>query len=151
MVQLIELNDATMGVLIFIVFIIVAMGIANTITVILYERFYELGIISAIGTSPIEIMSIILLESFFLGLIGASIGTLLGMSACAYLGHFGVDLTSITSTNQYFASSHILKSDLQLDDLIAANFLVLFTTIAASIYPAWKAAYLKPVQAISSI
>lgn len=150
-VQLIELNDATMGVLIVIVFVIVAMGIANTITVILYERFYELGIMSAIGTSPVEIMTIILLESFFLGLIGALLGTLMGTSACMYLGHFGVDLTAMISTNQYFANSHILKSDLQLNDLLTANILVLFTTISASIYPAWKAAYLKPVQAISSI
>jgi len=60
-------------------------------------------------------------------------------------------LNSIISTNQYFANSHILKSNLQLNDVILANVLVLFTTVGASIYPALKAAYSKPVQAISSI
>jgi len=150
-VQLIELNDATMTILILIVFLIVAMGIANTITVILYERFHELGIMSAIGTRPGEMMLILLSESFFLGLVGALLGTLLGTGASLYLARYGVDLTSMTSTNQYFANSHILKSNLQFNDVALANLLVLLTTMMASIYPAWKAAYSKPLQAITTL
>jgi len=146
--QLIELNNATMGILILIVFAIVAMGIVNTMTTVTFERFRELGTLSAIGSPPGGIISMIVLESFFLGVISMLVGSLSAVIACSYLTKYGIDLTHLTSSNQYFASNHILKADLQIQDLAAANAVTLITAVVAGIYPACKAALLDPVKAI---
>lgn len=147
--QLIELNDATMGLLILIVFAIIAMSVANTMTMVVFERFRELGILSAIGTPPAGILGMIMLESFFLGVLASLTGSLAALAACSYLARYGVDLTSLTSTNQYFATSHILKARLLPFDFAAANAITLFTAVFGGLYPAGKAARLRPVDAMT--
>lgn len=147
--QIIDLNDATMQLLILIVFAIIAMGITNTMTMVIFERFRELGILSAIGTAPSGILTMVVMESFFLGAIASLVGSIGAIAACAYLGKYGVDLTSFTSSNQYFATSHVLKAHLLLKDLMVANIVTLATALIGGIYPAWKASRLRPVDAIS--
>ncbi|MBI5634389.1 MAG: ABC transporter permease [Nitrospirae bacterium] len=147
--QIIDLNDATMQLLILIVFAIIAMGITNTMTMVIFERFRELGILSAIGTAPSGILTMVVMESFFLGAIASLVGSIAALAACAYLGKYGIDLTSFTSSNQYFATSHVLKAHLLLKDLVIANVVTLATALIGGIYPAWKASRLKPVDAIS--
>lgn len=146
--QLIELNDATMRLLILIVFAIVAMGITNTMSTVIFERFRELGTMAALGTTPAEIITMIVLESFFLGAIASVVGSVVAVLACSYLGHYGIDLTRFTSANQYFADSHVLKAHLTMNDLLLANLITLATGLLAGIYPAWKAGRLDPVKAI---
>ncbi len=137
-----------MRLLILIVFAIAALGIANTMTMITFERFRELGILAALGLRPGGIVLLIVLESLCLGLIAAALGSLLGIGVCSWLGRHGLDLTRFTSANQYFAAGHVIRAHLLPADLAAANLLTLATALLAGLYPAWKAARLDPVQAI---
>jgi ABC-type lipoprotein release transport system permease subunit len=146
--QLIELNDTTMGLLVIIVFAIVAMGISNTMTTVIFERFREFGTLAAIGTPPRGIVSLVVLESFFLGLLAAIIGSLAGIAACALLARRGLDLSRFISTNQYFSASHVLKAYLLPGDLALAIAVTLVTALLAGLYPAIKAARLAPVEAL---
>lgn len=148
LVQLIELNDATFRLLIVIVFAIVALGITNTMTMTVYERFRELGILAALGLRPGGLLALVALESFLLGAVAAVAGSVAGAGACAWLAAHGLDLTRFTSSNQYFAASHIIRAYLLPGDLLAANLLTMGTALAAGIYPAWKASRLDPVEAI---
>jgi len=150
-VQLIELNNATMHLLILIVFAIVALGITNTMTMAVYERFRELGVLTAIGMRPARIVTLIVCESFFLGLFASLVGSLLGVAVCAWLARHGIDLTSLTSANQYFATSHVLRAHLLPVDLLTANAVTLATALLAGLYPAWKAARLQAAEAIRHI
>lgn len=147
--QLIDMNDATMRLLILIVFSIVALGIVNTMTMTVFERFRELGVMTAIGTAPIGIMVIVTLESVFLGFSAEVIGSLAGIGACAWLARHGIDMSHFTSSNQYFAMTHVIKAFLVPRDLLAANVLALLTSVTAGLYPGFKAARLAPVQAIN--
>ncbi|MBI5556962.1 MAG: ABC transporter permease [Deltaproteobacteria bacterium] len=146
--QLIKLNDATMGLLVFIVFAIVAMGITNTMTTVIFERFREFGILNAIGTGPTAIVSLVVLESLFLGLIATILGLLAGIAACSWLQRYGLDLSSFISANQYFASGHVLKAHVLAEDLVSSALVTLATAIVAGIYPAWKASRMDPVKAL---
>lgn len=149
--QLIEMNDATMRLLILIVFAIVALGITNTMTMTVFERFRELGVLTAIGTPPAGILSMIALESLFIGVVAALFGSLAGIGACAWLARYGLDMAHFTSANQYFAMTHVIKACLLPGDLLAANGVTLATAFLAGLYPAWKAARLEPVKAIGHV
>ncbi|CAM4018276.1 ABC transporter permease [Mesobacillus thioparans] len=59
-----------------IAIIIASIGIYNTMTMAVTERAPDIGIMKAIGANPKTIKRIFLLESSYIGLIGASIGTL---------------------------------------------------------------------------
>jgi ABC-type lipoprotein release transport system permease subunit len=146
--QLIELNDATMRLLILIVFFIVALGITNTMSMAVFERIRELGVLSAIGTTPGRIMGMVVVESCYLGVLAAAIGSTAGILACLYLARHGIDLSRFTSNNQYFAMGHVLKAQLTPFDLVAANLTTLATALLAGLYPAWRGARLDPVVAM---
>ncbi len=148
LMQIIELNNATMNLLILIVFFIVALGIANTIAMVIFERVRELGTLMALGTSNQQILSMILLEAFFLGIISALIATGAASLCCLYLGNYGVDLTAFTSENQYFATSHVLKTMLKTPDLVRANLITLATAVAAALVPALRALRRNPAEAL---
>ena len=149
LVQLIELNNATFNLLVIIVFLIVTMGIANTMNSVIFERFHEFGTMAAIGCTPFNIISLVSLESFFLGVLGCLTGTLSALVVCQYLSHSGIDLSHFTSSNQYFVAGSVLKSIIQPKDVIIANLITLATALIAGLYPAIKASKLKPVDALN--
>ncbi|MFA7382245.1 MAG: FtsX-like permease family protein [Desulfurivibrionaceae bacterium] len=149
--QLMELNDATFRLLIIILFAIVAMGIANTMTTVIFERFREFGTLTALGATPGGIVSLVMTESLLLGLFAALAGSLTGFGACVYLARYGIDLTNFTSANQYFVAGSVLKAVLTPADFILANAITLATSATAGLYPAWKASRLNPVKALSHV
>ncbi len=151
LVQLMELNDATFALLVVIVFAIVAMGIANTMTTVVFERFRELGTLAALGTTPAGIVGLIVTEAALLGLVAAAIGTLAATGTCLYLARTGIDLAHFTSANQYFAAGTVLHAVLELDDVVAANTITVGTALLAGLYPALRAARLDPVTALRAI
>lgn len=147
--QLITLNDTTMAILISIVFLIVAMGIVNTMTTITFERFREFGTIAALGATPTRIMGLVTAEALALGLCASLIGSAIGISLCLYLSRHGIDLTAFTSTNQYFSNNHILKAVLDWRQVLSTNVFTLLTATLAGLPPAWGAARQNPAQALS--
>jgi len=147
--QLIELNDTTMTILIGIVFLLVAMGIVNTMTTITFERFREFGTIAALGATPCDIMALVIAEALVLGLVASAVGSLIGVGCCLFLASHGIDLTSLTSTNQYFTNNHILRAVLDWRQVALTNGFTLLTAALAGLPPAWTAAHQNPAQALS--
>ena len=68
--------------------IVGAVGIANTMYTSVVERTKEIGIMKAIGAKNKDILWIFLIESGFLGLVGAGIGILIGMGASFSIVYF---------------------------------------------------------------
>jgi len=151
LVQLIELNDTTMSILIVIVFVLVGMGILNTMTMITYERFEEFGLLAALGYPPAGVIRMVLSEALFLGTGAALIGGLIGAVICLWLGQHGLDLSQLTSNNQYFTNAHILYPQLRWLDMVAAFLLAAVTCFFSGLFPAWKASRLNPVEALRHI
>ncbi|MDQ0219581.1 ABC transporter permease [Peribacillus cavernae] len=71
-----------------IAILIASIGIYNTMTMAVTERAPDIGIMKAIGANPRTIKNIFLLESSYIGLIGAVIGTVVsyGISHAVNLG-----------------------------------------------------------------
>lgn len=149
--QLIALNDTTMAILISIVFLIVAMGIVNTMTTITFERFREFGTIAALGATPLRIMGLVTAEALALGLSASLIGSAIGIGLCLYLSAHGIDLTAFTSANQYFSNNHILKAALDWRQVLTTNGFTLLTATLAGLPPAWSAARQNPAQALTHL
>ncbi|GAB2556243.1 ABC transporter permease [Nocardia heshunensis] len=124
-------------VMLVIVAFIAAMALLNTLTLALLERRRELGILRAVGSSRRFALRMVLAEATAIGLIGAALGVLLGL------------------TDQYFYS--LLATDtLGIDVHFRPTPILLVFTLAAlalsllgSIPPAFRAAHLNIVDAIS--
>ena len=70
--------------------IVGGIGIANTMYTSVLERTKEIGIMKAIGAKNRDILSIFLIESGLLGLVGGGIGVLIGMGASKLIEYIAV-------------------------------------------------------------
>ncbi len=119
-----------------------AFGIVNTMMTATYERKREIGILQAMGAARSTIFRLFLLESAVYGLLGGLGGALLGFAGAIFVAPY---------ISQNAATSFIKGSQNSIDPLMLL-WAVLFSTLVAMIsglYPAWKAAKLSPVEAIS--
>ncbi|MGE0074311.1 MAG: ABC transporter permease [Sphaerochaetaceae bacterium] len=77
--------------MLFLVFLIAAVGISNTMLMVINERTRELGMMRALGMDDRSIHWLFMLEAGGIGLLGSSIGVALGMLANIYIVQEGLD------------------------------------------------------------
>lgn len=80
------------GIILFLVFIIAAVGISNTMLMAMYERTRELGMMRALGMKDNHIRLAFLFEAGGIGFLGAIIGIILGALGNLYMVNIGFDL-----------------------------------------------------------
>jgi len=123
-----------------------AFGIINTMMTAIYERRREIGILRSIGGKRSTIFKAFLLESGLYGLLGGIIGIIVGYTV-SYIA------APLISQNEFTA---LLKGagttvNLELSTIVLSLVFSLVISIISGLYPAWKAAKLTPVEAISYV
>lgn len=143
--------------ILYIVMLIVALVILNTMLMAVMERYHEIGVMKALGFRNREIFYLIISEAFYIGSIGAIIGGLLGGSISAYLEKTGIDMSKLISPEimkeidmplPFFGK--MLYLDFNSAILIGAMIFGLIIALIAVIYPAVKSARMQPVEAFRS-
>lgn len=121
-----------------------AFGIINTMMTATYERKREIGILQAIGARQETIFTIFLMESAFYGLAGGIAGVLCGLL-------FSFFAAPLISQNAFTAFVKGTDAAGVLDPGMIAGSIVFSVGVAvvSGLYPAWRAARLTPVEAIS--
>ena len=131
-----------------VVFLALSFGLANTLSMAVFERVREIGLIQALGMRPSAIVHQILIETFFLLTIGLVIGNLLSFATLKPL-EGGIDLAVVAQGMELFGSSSVLYPALKLPDMVMANVVVVFLGLLTGLLPAWRASNLDPVEAIN--
>ncbi len=90
-VALAEAKRGGTSMILFLVFIIAAVGISNTMLMAIYERIRELGMMRALGMDDRKIQLTFMIEAGGIGLIGSIIGMLLGITMNFYLVNTGIN------------------------------------------------------------
>lgn len=150
--QIIEYARMNLNLVIGIVFSVVAMGVMNTLLMSVMERTHEFGIMMALGTRPSQIVRLVLYESIVLAAVGSVAGYLLGAMLVQYLAVRGIDLSAYTNTLQTIPGlTGVIYPRLQNSHLLVPLLLLLGISAIAAFYPGWRAAQLKPVEALRHV
>ena len=83
------------GIILFLVFIIAAVGISNTMLMAMYERTRELGMMRALGMKDSHIRLTFIFEAGGIGLLGALVGIALGALGNIFMVNVGIDYGSL--------------------------------------------------------
>ncbi|MDA3836643.1 MAG: ABC transporter permease [Nanoarchaeota archaeon] len=116
-----------------------AIGIANTMFTSVLEKTREIGIMKAIGAKNKDVLSIFLLNSGMIGLVGGIGGAILGIAASSLIGNMMGG-----GTGPGMLSSTLISPNLIL---IMLGFSIVIGMIAGAI-PAYNASRMKPVDAL---
>jgi ABC-type antimicrobial peptide transport system permease subunit len=134
---------------VFILYMIVAFGILNTIQMSVFERIRELGIMLSIGTSPVRIFLIVITESAIISVIGIIAGLLSGAALSYYFTIYPMDFSEYQAEMElYGMSTLVYYAKLKASDFYNTGFIVFLLSLAFTFFPARRAAKLNPVRAI---
>jgi ABC-type lipoprotein release transport system permease subunit len=77
--------------ILFLVFVIAAVGVSNTMLMAVFERVRELGMMRALGMPERAVRRLFLYEAAGIGLIGAVLGVAVGVVGVWLLTEYGID------------------------------------------------------------
>ena len=120
-------------------------GVSNIMLITVKERTHEFGIRKAIGARPGSILRLIIGESVFITTLFGYVGMFIGMVACQIMdktvGQEAVDL-GFTEIRM------LVNPTVGLDVAFEATLLLIIAGTIAGAVPAWKAARVKPIEAL---
>ncbi|MCD6560237.1 MAG: ABC transporter permease [Deltaproteobacteria bacterium] len=124
---------------------IVLISILNVMIMSVYERVREIGTMSAIGTTQGKIMALFLTEGVTLGLISIAAGTIIGLSGIFLLNVYSIRFSFGRNDNL------LLEPSISFTELFRLAAIVLLISVFASLYPAYKASKMEPVDALRHV
>lgn len=154
MVASIEMDRKSNNVMMLAIGVIVSMGVLNTVLMSVLERIHEFGVMRAVGMKAREVRRLVLLEGLLLGVVAVGVGDLLGLLITWPLAVWGVDLSSLAGEQMSWggvAVTTMTYAEIDWDRLAIYSIVGVLLTVLASVYPAWKASRLAPVEAINHL
>lgn len=138
-----QLEKLALGVILFLIVVVAAFNIVSTLVMVVVDRTSEIGILKSMGMTDRGILRVFLLQGFSIGVLGTVLGTGLGLFFSWILHRF--EIIQIPP-DVYFIDR--LPISVQPSDVLLIVVGSLIISLLATIYPAWQASRLQPVEAI---
>jgi len=131
-----------MGLILSMIVVVAALLIVTTLIMLVITKHREIAILKAMGASKWSILRIFVMEGSLIGLVGTVLGTILGLIGCAVLEEYGYPL----ETDVYYLSE--LPVVVEPDNVVVIMVGALLLCFLATLYPAYKAASVDPVEGL---
>jgi len=147
----ISIEKGILNVLLFLIIAVAGFGILAIFSMIVAEKTRDIGILKALGASNGGVMKIFLTYGLLLGVVGAGLGTTLGLGLTVNINEVEQFLTRVTGheifdrTVYYFNE---IPTDIRPLMVVLVNLGATAIAVVFSILPALRAALLHPVRAL---
>lgn len=136
-----KLEKFAMFVILILIILVASFNIVGTLIMNVIEKSREIAILKAMGATNKGIMAIFMLQGLFIGLFG----TIIGVAGGYILGYILNTYEIIKLPPDIYYLSH-LPVKMKLFDFITVSLSAITISLLATIYPAWQAARLNPVE-----
>jgi ABC-type lipoprotein release transport system permease subunit len=141
--------------LLVVVYILIGLGVLNTMLMSVMERTREFGVLMAVGTPPKQIVTQVLFEAAWIATIAGCAGLLLGLAVNAYgethgLLDYSAELGEVYEMGGIAFDAHI-HSVFSIPRALQATGFVWVLTILFAVYPAWRVTKLRPADAVRDL
>jgi len=126
-----------------LIIFVAAFNIASTLIMMVMEKTKEVGILKSMGSTKRSIWFIFTFEGTLIGILGSILGTLLGLFVCWSLETW----LPINIPNSIYQIDK-LPAEVSWSFVAFVNLASLVVCWLATLYPAWRASTLKPVEAL---
>ena len=143
MIEVSRYSTAVVGV---VLFLLTSLGVINSMFMSIYERTYEFGVAKAIGTTPRQIIQLVLFEALLLAVLSCIFGLTAGFLLGEYFSTNGIPMGKMEVSGVLLDGN--IYTELALYQFINFPIYVALLTVTAAIYPAIFASRIVPTEAL---
>jgi lipoprotein-releasing system permease protein len=136
--------------LLFIV-IVAAFSVASSLLIAVVRKTREIGLLGALGARPRDVAACFCAQGFFIGCAGTVLGLAFGLTLLAFRNDIVLGLARLTQREsvleRFYMFSQLPAHTATADVVRIVVFTIVISTLAG-LLPAWRAARLKPVEAL---
>lgn len=136
-----KLEKFAMFIILILIILVASFNIVSTLIMNVIEKKREIAILKTMGATDRGILTIFMLQGLLIGLLGTIIGVSGGYFLCYVLNTYEI----IKLPADVYYLSH-LPVKTQFSDFVAVSVSAVVISFFATVYPAWQAAKLDPVE-----
>lgn len=146
-----EVERNVMFIILFLIVLVAALNIISGMIMLVKDKGKDIAILRTMGASRGSIMRIFLITGASIGCVGTLAGFVLGLIVCLNIESIRqfvswMTTTELFSPELYFLSK--LPAEIDSGETITVLLMALGLSLLATVYPAWRAARLDPVEAL---
>jgi putative ABC transport system permease protein len=148
--SMMDASVSAMTAMFMLVYIAIGIVILNAMLMAVFERIRELGVLKALGMGPLRVFGLVALESAIQTVLAVLVGLGIAVPVALYLANTGLNLSGLSSVSVAgIAFDPIWRAQLSPDIFIRPVVLLICVVMLAALYPALKAAMIRPLRAIA--
>jgi lipoprotein-releasing system permease protein len=138
-----KLEKKAMFVILTLIIMVAAFNIASTLIMMVMGKTQDIAILKAMGATDRSIWKIFVFKGSVIGFIGTATGVVLGILGCVVLKYY--KFIELPGDVYYFTSLPVQLEFLDVFIIISAAMTICFVS---TLYPAYRASKLNPVEAL---
>jgi lipoprotein-releasing system permease protein len=147
----VQVEKNVMFTILLLIVMVAAFNIVSTLIMVVTDKRSDIAILRTLGASPASVMRIFVVQGFLIGVVGTLVGLIGGIVLALNVDVIVPFLERALSLrlldpSVYYISE--LPSELQRNDVLTIGMVSLVLSLVATLYPSWRAACVRPAEAL---
>lgn len=144
-------EKVVMFIILLLIVAVAAFNIISTLVMTVKEKQADIAILRTLGMTPGSLMMVFIIQGVFIGLIGTVLGVASGVPIALNVGDIVAGIEQLFSTKFLPADVYYItkiSADLRVSEVLIYSVSAFLLSVLATIYPAWRASKIQPVDAL---
>ena len=149
----VKMEKIMVGILLLAVIAVAAFNIISTLTMSVTEKARDIAVLRVMGFTSLGVMGLFLGHGLLIGTVGIAIGAVLGVFLALWVSDIATLAEQSIGVQLFDPSVYYigrLPSELQWGDVVITTGLALLLSVMATVYPAWRASRISPVEVLNN-
>lgn len=146
-----EVERNVMFLILTLIVLVAALNIISGMTMLVKDKGRDIAILRTMGATRGAVMRIFVITGASIGIVGTLAGFALGLVVCLNVESIRQGISWMTSTELFSPELYFLSrlpADMDTGETITVVVMAMVLSLLATLYPAWRAARLDPVEAL---